>query len=251
MDPSEYYTYEDRAYIEPTLSRDEQLGFVSTLRDTIDKNTARINTQTQKLGTNITPNYGGLTGSNSYFKQRYQTTPVEAQMNTLKATAQAKALNDLLTNYQNQAANKYQQAYRSAAAKAAAAAAAAANGGYGGEDPEAYDVERGLTVPIDEDYAGLYTRNIDNYITRKDENGNIISTNDPAFSKNSDGYYDTTGIKKTLAAGAGEDVFQSTANALVQAPWLWAMPGGAGLALGFSYLNGKSAEAEKLNQLLK
>lgn len=246
MDPSEYYTYEDRAYIEPTLSRDEQLGFVNTLRDTIDKNTARINTQTQKLGTNITPNYGGLTGSNNYFKQRYQTTPVEAQMNTLKATAQAKALNDLLTNYQNQVANKYQQAYRSAAAKAAAAKTAAANGGYDAEDPEAYDVERGLTVPIDADYAGLHTRNADNYITRKDENGNIISTNDPAFEKGADGYYHETGLERA-ANNFGWDIGTSTALEIAKAPWLWMMPGGREIALGFSILNGASA-AEELKQ---
>ena len=116
MDPSEYYEFEDRAYVSPTVSRDEQLNFVNTLRDTVDSNTAQINAQTQNLGTNITPNLGGLTGSDSYFAQRYQTTPVETQANTLKATAQAKALNDLMTNYQNQAANRYQQAYRRAKA---------------------------------------------------------------------------------------------------------------------------------------
>lgn len=112
MNPSEYYEFEDRAYINPTLSRDEQLGFVNTLRDTVGKDTAQINTQTQRLGTNISPNFGGLTGSNSYFKQRYQTAPIESQMKTLKAAAQSKALNDLMTNYQNQAANRYNQAYR-------------------------------------------------------------------------------------------------------------------------------------------
>lgn len=112
MDPNEYYEFEDRAYVSPTVSRDEQLGFVNTLRDTVDANTAQINAQTQHLGTDITPNYGGLTGSDGYFAQRYQTTPVEAQVNTLKATAQAKALNDLMTNYESQAKNRYNQAYR-------------------------------------------------------------------------------------------------------------------------------------------
>ena len=112
MNPNEYYEFEDRAYVNPTLSRDEQLGFVDTLRNTVGKDTARINTQTQRLGKNISPNFGGLAGSNSYFTQRYQTTPLQSQVNTLKATAQSKALNDLLTNYQNQAANRYSQAYR-------------------------------------------------------------------------------------------------------------------------------------------
>ena len=89
------------------------MSFVDTLRDTVGKDTAQINAQTQALGTDVPSNLGGLTGSEGYFTQRYQTTPVEAQVNTLKATAQAKALNDLMTNYQNQLQNKYNQAYRS------------------------------------------------------------------------------------------------------------------------------------------
>ena len=126
MDPSEYYDFEDRRYVNPTLSRDEQLGFVNTLRDTVGRNTAQINAQTQALGSNLPSIQGGLTGTNSYFKQRYQTIPLETQVNTLKATAQAKALNDLFTNYQNQAANRYQQAYRKASARASS------SGGGGG-----------------------------------------------------------------------------------------------------------------------
>lgn len=113
MNPSEYYEFENRAYVNPTLSRDEQLGFVDNLRDTVRKDTAQINTQTQRLGKDIPSNLGGLTGSGSYFAQRYQTTPLQSQVSTLKAAAQSKALNDLLSNYQNQAANRYNQAYRS------------------------------------------------------------------------------------------------------------------------------------------
>lgn len=113
MDPLEYYEYEDKAYISPTLSRDEQLGFVDALRDTVDRDTAQVNAQTQALGTNVSPNLGGLLGSSGYFAQRYQTAPIETQVSNLKAAAQAKALSDLMTNYQAQAANRYNQAYRS------------------------------------------------------------------------------------------------------------------------------------------
>lgn len=130
MNPDEYYTYEDRVYVSPTVSRDEQLGFVDTLRDTVSSNAARIGAQTQALGTNISPNLGGLAGSEGYFAQRYQTTPVEAQVKTLKATAQAKALNDLLSNYQSQAQEKYNQAYRSYKKRAASY-----GGGTGGTLP--------------------------------------------------------------------------------------------------------------------
>lgn len=118
MDASEYFDLEDRRYVSPTVSRDEQLGFVDTLRDTMGRNTAQINAQTERLGTAIPSSMGGLAGSGSYFAQRYQTTPLEARANTLKATAQAKALNDLMSNYERQMANRAQQAYRSAARRA-------------------------------------------------------------------------------------------------------------------------------------
>lgn len=132
MAPNEYYTYEDRAYVTPTLSRDEQMSFVDTLRDTVGKDTAQINAQTQALGTDAPSNLGGLTGSEGYFAQRYQTTPVEAQVNTLKATAQAKALNDLMTNYQNQVQNKYNQAYRSYQKRSRSSGGYSGGGAYGG-----------------------------------------------------------------------------------------------------------------------
>lgn len=114
MDPNEYYDFEDRRYINPTVSQDEQMGFVNTLRDTVGRNTAQINAQTQALGSNLPSTQGGLVGTNSYFAHRYKTMPTEVQMNTLRATAQAKALNDLMSNYQNQMANRYNQAYRAA-----------------------------------------------------------------------------------------------------------------------------------------
>lgn len=131
MDASEYFDLEDRRYVSPTVSRDDQLGFVNTLRDTMGLNTAQINAQTERLGTDIPSSMGGLAGSGSYFAQRYQTTPLEARANTLKATAQAKALNDLMSNYERQMANRAQQAYRNAKRRASA------SGGSGsGDTPE-------------------------------------------------------------------------------------------------------------------
>ena len=196
MNPDEYYTYEDRAYVSPTLSRDEQMGFVNTLRNTVDKNTAQINSQTKALGTNITSNLGGLTGSKGYFSQRYQTTPVEAQMNALKATAQAKALSDLMTNYQNQAQNKYNQAYR--AAKKRAAAAAAAGGNENGDsnegEPEEFYQSNEMTLNTD-DWKGSNESNITGYgmegyeYWKNMDTGKMLKTTDPNYIKGSDGYY--------------------------------------------------------------
>ena len=133
MNPEEYYIGEDeRVYVSPTVSRDEQFEFIDTLRDQIGKNNTLISAQTEQLGTDIQPSLGGLTGSEGYFQQRYQTTPVETQVNMLKATAQAKALNDLMTNYAEQAKNRYQQAYRSAQKRTA-------SGGGGGGDGDEKD----------------------------------------------------------------------------------------------------------------
>ena len=133
MDNSEFYDYENRRYIQPTLSRDEQLSFISTLRDIMGGNNAQINTQTRNLGTDVPSNLGGLTGSNSYFTQRYQTIPVENTVNTLKATAQAKALNDLMSNYEAQMKNRANQAYRRATRTVSSSGG---SGGDGGDTPE-------------------------------------------------------------------------------------------------------------------
>lgn len=128
MDSKDYYLWEDdRAYISPTVGRDETLQFVDTLRESVGKNNDLISSQTQRLGTDISPSLGGLTGSEGYFAQRYQTTPIETQVSALKATAQADALNKLMTNYRNQAQNRYNQAYRNAARRAG-------SGGGGSDD---------------------------------------------------------------------------------------------------------------------
>jgi len=193
MDASEFYDLEDRRYVSPTVSRDEQLGFVDTLRDTMGRNTAQINAQTERLGTNIPSSMGGLAGSGSYFTQRYQTTPLEARANTLKATAQAKALNDLMSNYERQMANRARQAYRSAARRAST------SGGSGGGDspegePKEYYENLELTLDSDEwansGESAVTGYGMDGYEYWKNpETGKMLKTNDPNYIKGSDGYY--------------------------------------------------------------
>lgn len=152
MNSDEYYIGEDeRAYVSPTVSRDEQFEFIDTLRDQIGKNNTLISTQTEQLGTDIQPSLGGLTGSEGYFQQRYQTTPVETQVNTLKATAQAKALNDLMTNYAEQAKNRYQQAYRSAQKRA--------NTGGGDDTPDNTGLDISTDSGLDDETTEVDTTN--------------------------------------------------------------------------------------------
>lgn len=136
MNASEVYDFEGRTYLQPTLSSGEQEAFIGALRDTVNRNTAQINRQTRNLGTQIPSIQGGLTGSEGYFAQRYQTIPVETQTKTLKATAQAKALNDILSNYQAQYKNRLQQAARSAARRAGGGGGGSGSGGGGGITPD-------------------------------------------------------------------------------------------------------------------
>lgn len=203
---NETYTFEDgRRYILPTISRDEQLGFVNTLRDTMGRNTSQINTQTRNLGTNIPSNLGGLTGSNAYFTQRYQTMPLESQANTLKATAQAKALNDLMSNYETQMKNRANQAYRNASRRSSSASSSASSAssasGYDGveyAEPEAYDQSSALRVGLTKDsndnpqstYA--FTRGGYTYVylgTPSNRTNRLYWTDDPDYYRDSGGDY--------------------------------------------------------------
>lgn len=129
---SEFYTFEDRAYIQPTLSSGEQEAFIDNLRNVQNQNNAQIAQQTHNLGTDVPSNLGGLGGGEAYFNSRYQTPQMLEQVNTLKSAAQAQALSDVMTNYQNQLQNRYKQAYRKAQKRAAARQRALQNAMLGG-----------------------------------------------------------------------------------------------------------------------
>ena len=96
MNNNEAYDYEGNKYINPTLSRDEQMQFIDNLRGIQANNNAGIQTDTRNLGTDVTPTQGGLVGGEDYFMQRYQTPQVDSMVANLRATAQAKALSDVL-----------------------------------------------------------------------------------------------------------------------------------------------------------
>ena len=112
MGNDEFYTFEDRAYVNPTLSSGEQDAFISNLRNAQAQNNAEIAEDTHNLGTDVPSNLGGLGGGEAYFDARYQTPQVNEMVNTLKASAQAQALSDVMSNYQAQLKERYQQAYR-------------------------------------------------------------------------------------------------------------------------------------------
>lgn len=114
----EVFSFEDRDYVNPTLSRDEQLSFIDNFRDIEQQNINQINADTYALGTQVPSNLGGLTGSEGIWNARYRTPKTETTIANLQAAAQQSALNQAMTNLQNMWQNRYNQAYRNARAKA-------------------------------------------------------------------------------------------------------------------------------------
>lgn len=117
MNDKEYLEFEDRAYVSPTISRDEQLDFVDNYRKVLQNNVQRINTQTHNLGTNVPSNLGGLTGADATFETRYVTPQSNAAVAELRTKAQGAALTQALTNLKNQMEKRYKDAYRNARIK--------------------------------------------------------------------------------------------------------------------------------------
>ena len=107
----EYVTFEDRVYLNPNLAVTETNQFIDNLRNTQQVNNAQINQQTQRLGTNVPSDMGGLTGAQSYWTSRYQTPQTNSAVADLRATAQATALNQILANEKAKWQKRYTDAY--------------------------------------------------------------------------------------------------------------------------------------------
>ena len=255
MNSEEYSIFEnDRAYVNPTISRDETLAFADTLKDVQAKDNAQIASQTQNLGTAAPSIQGGLGGSESYFQQRYQTIPSEVARANLRATAQAKALNDLMSNVESQYKNRYNQAYRSAQAKAAANKATA-NGGYNQNEGESGTAEYPGTMPIGSEVWGdrsvtLYSDIANNYRIYKDANtGEILKVlneknepidpeKDPYYRMMSDNMYHSTSsseYQNALKKAQDENAFREITDL---ADWLFIPGFGVGKTIG-GWITGK------------
>lgn len=145
----EFYDFEDRKYMEPTVSRDEQLGFIDRLREIENKDLQKIAIDTHNLGSDLPSNLGGLsaigtpnsigvsgadTGSAGIWRNRFERPQTNALVSGLKASAQAAALNTALNNIYNQYKHRYNEAYRNAQK--------AANNSANDKDP-GYDIVYG------------------------------------------------------------------------------------------------------------
>lgn len=114
MNDKEILEFEDRAYVSPTVSRDEQMDFIQNYRNVLQENVNRINAETHNLGTDVPSNLGGLTGGEATFESRYVTPQANAVVANLKAQAQETALTQSLNNLKAQMNKRYKDAYRNA-----------------------------------------------------------------------------------------------------------------------------------------
>lgn len=111
---NESYDFEDRKYVDPTLSRDEQLAFVDNLRSVQQSDMAKIARDTHNLGTDLPSSEGGLSGSEGIWGAQYVDPKVNEMVTGLRSAAQAQALNNILSNFQEQWTKRYNDAYRAA-----------------------------------------------------------------------------------------------------------------------------------------
>ena len=107
-------TFEDRRYINPQVSLDEQNTFIDNYRTSQGQRTEKIAQDTYNLGTAVPSNLGGLSGAGNYFTSRYQTPQTNEVISELRKTAQAQALNDAMSNELAKLKERYNQAYRAA-----------------------------------------------------------------------------------------------------------------------------------------
>ena len=128
---NEYKEFEGRAYLNPQVMVDESNTFIDNLRSSQGQQNQEIFTDTQRLGTDVPSNLGGLTGAGSYFTSRYQTPQTASNIANLRATAQASALNQVLANEEAMWKKRYNDAYRSYQ-KRSGSGGSGGSGGTGG-----------------------------------------------------------------------------------------------------------------------
>ena len=160
--------FENRTYINPEVSLNEQMSFIDNLRANQKERNAEINQQTYNLGTSVPSNLGGLTGGQGYWTSRYQTPQTASAVADLRATAQAQALNDILANEQAKWKKRYNDAYNAAKVRASNT-----GGGDGSDEPTEGGVDKENNageVSTDFDYEAS---NGDKIVYQRDGSGNL------------------------------------------------------------------------------
>lgn len=143
---NEYTEVDGRVYLNPQVALDESNTFIDNLRATQGQQNQEIFSDTQMLGTDVPSNLGGLTGAGSYFTSRYQTPQTNSAVANLRATAQAAALNQVLSNEQEKWKKRYNDAYRNYQKRASSGGGGnygvGGGGGDEGEEPDYTSTDR-------------------------------------------------------------------------------------------------------------
>ena len=214
---NEYKEFEDRRYINPSLVSEQTNSFIDNLRQIQQANNQQIATQTRNLGTNISSNLGGLTGGHGYFTSRYQTPQTNSAVANLRATMQAKSLEEALANEKAVWDKRYQEAYRNYQKrqndKQNATTDQTTEGGidYVDNTAPAYTTKDGggtVTSAGMQPGSSRIAYSMDGYIYAQDTLANgekvMAYTDDPMYVKGSDGYYHRkTGNPTISNLGAG------------------------------------------------
>ena len=132
--------FENRTYINPEVSLNEQMSFIDNLRSNQGERNAEIQQQTYNLGTAVPSNLGGLTGGEGYWTSRYQTPQTASAVAELRSAAQAQALNDVLSNEQAKWKKRYNDAYKSYQKRSNRGGGGGGGGNGGGTTKLPYDV---------------------------------------------------------------------------------------------------------------
>lgn len=169
---NETFTFEDREYVNPQVSLDEQNAFIDNLRQTQQQNTGGIVQQTRNLGTEVPSNLGGLVGGEGYWTSRYQTPQTNTLVSQLRATAQAQALNNVLENEQAIWKNRYQKAYRNYQRRSNSGGDGDGSDKKTDNPTEAGEVDKETTTSTD--FFGVPNANV-----RYDESSNMYIYSDP------------------------------------------------------------------------
>lgn len=183
---NEIYSFEDKIYQLPEVSRDEQLRAADAVRANQQVTNQEIRTQTEQLGTDVPSIQGGLIGPESYFTARYQTPQTNAVVSQLRSAAQASALNQALANLQAQYQDRYQKAYRNYQKRASSA------GNPTTINPSTTDGGEGLQTDTNPGQQDLYVNE-----PNSPQPGDL-------WYENGTTYYITRGTSGAVNRGAGE-----------------------------------------------
>lgn len=110
QDNIDFFEFEDRNYVPTTTSRDSQLDFIDTLRETMGQKQNEVNASTYALGSQLPSRFGGLSGGEQTFEARYRTPQLEQTAANLRTAAQQTALNQALSNLQSAWKKRYNDA---------------------------------------------------------------------------------------------------------------------------------------------